>query len=59
MSITEVCGDFRTGKTQLSDTLYVTLHNPNEMGGEAGKVAIIYTDNTIRPWKHQIYRREV
>jgi len=49
MSITEVCGDFRTGKTQLSDTLYVTLHNPNEMGGEAGKVAIIYTDNTIRP----------
>ena len=49
MSITEVFGEFRTGKTQLSHTLCVTAQMPAELGGGAGKVAFIDTENTFRP----------
>ncbi|KAK8809518.1 hypothetical protein WA158_000461 [Blastocystis sp. Blastoise] len=38
MSITEVFGEFRTGKTQLAHTLCVTTQLPSEMHGANGKV---------------------
>jgi meiotic recombination protein DMC1 len=49
MSITEVFGEFRTGKTQLSHTLCVAAQMPKENGGGNGKVAFIDTENTFRP----------
>mmetsp|Transcript_28780 Transcript_28780/g.80464 ORF Transcript_28780/g.80464 Transcript_28780/m.80464 type:complete len:229 (+) Transcript_28780:211-897(+) len=48
-SITEVFGEFRTGKTQLAHTLCVTTQLPEEMGGGNGKVAYIDTEGTFRP----------
>lgn len=47
MSITEVFGEFRTGKTQLSHTLAVTAQLPKESGGGNGKVIFIDTENTL------------
>jgi len=47
MAITEVFGEFRTGKTQLSHTLCVTAQLAKEEGGGAGKVAYIDTENTL------------
>lgn len=47
MAITEVFGEFRTGKTQLSHTLCVTAQLSKEEGGGAGKVAYIDTENTL------------
>ena len=38
MAITEVFGEFRTGKTQLSHTLCVTTQMPGENGFSGGKV---------------------
>ena len=49
MSITEVFGEFRCGKTQLSHTLCVTTQLPKELGGGEGKVAYIDTEGTFRP----------
>lgn len=49
MSITEVFGEFRTGKTQLAHTLCVTSQLPLEQGGGNGKVAFIDTEGTFRP----------
>jgi meiotic recombination protein DMC1 len=49
MSITEVFGEFRTGKTQLAHTLCVTAQLPTELGGGNGKVAFIDTEGTFRP----------
>lgn len=49
LSITEVFGEFRTGKTQLSHTLCVTTQLPINMGGGNGKVAFIDTEGTFRP----------
>ncbi len=49
MSITEVFGEFRTGKTQLSHTLCVTAQMSKDNGGGNGKVAFIDTENTFRP----------
>jgi meiotic recombination protein DMC1 len=48
-AITEVFGEFRTGKTQLAHTLCVTAQLPIEVGGGAGKVCYIDTENTFRP----------
>ena len=48
MGITEVFGEFRTGKTQLCHTLCVTTQMPG-MGHGGGKVAVIDTENTFRP----------
>ncbi|CAI5720117.1 unnamed protein product [Hyaloperonospora brassicae] len=49
MSVTEVHGEFRTGKTQLCHTLCVTAQLPRSQGGGAGKVAFIDTEGTFRP----------
>ena len=38
MAITEVFGEFRTGKTQLSHTLCVTTQMPGENGFSGGNV---------------------
>lgn len=48
-AITEVFGEFRTGKTQLSHTLAVTAQLPSEHGGGNGKVLFIDTEGTFRP----------
>lgn len=49
MSITEVFGEFRTGKTQLSHTLCVSAQLPGANGYTGGKVIFIDTENTFRP----------
>ena len=49
MAITEVFGEFRTGKTQLAHTLCVTTQLPGENGFTGGKVIYIDTENTFRP----------
>ncbi|KAL6927011.1 Meiotic recombination protein dmc1 [Hanseniaspora valbyensis] len=49
MSLTEVFGEFRCGKTQLSHTLCVTTQLPIDQGGCAKKVAYIDTEGTFRP----------
>ncbi|KAL0234905.1 hypothetical protein GEMRC1_001488 [Eukaryota sp. GEM-RC1] len=49
MSITEVFGEFRTGKTQICHTLCVTTQLPRTMGGAQGRVAYIDTEGTFRP----------
>ncbi|KAI9017350.1 recombinase rad51 [Gaertneriomyces sp. JEL0708] len=48
-SITEIFGEFRTGKTQLSHTLAVTCQLPTQMGGGEGKCLYIDTEGTFRP----------
>jgi len=40
MSITEVYGEFRCGKTQLCHTMCVTAQLPRDMGGAEGKVRL-------------------
>jgi meiotic recombination protein DMC1 len=49
MSITEVFGEFRTGKSQLSMTASVICQLPKDQGGAEGKVAYIDTEGTFRP----------
>jgi hypothetical protein len=49
MSISEVYGEFRCGKTQLSHTMSVIAQLPKDMGGAEGKVAYIDTEGTFRP----------
>ncbi|EPR79355.1 Rad51 DNA repair and recombination protein [Spraguea lophii 42_110] len=49
MSITEVFGEFRTGKTQLSLTLCIAVQLKEEVGGCNGKAAFIDTEGTFRP----------
>ena len=48
-SVTEVYGEFRTGKTQLMHTLAVTCQLPIEHGGGEGKCMYIDTEGTFRP----------
>ena len=48
-SITEIFGEFRTGKTQLCHTLCVTCQIPLEQGGGEGKAMYIDTEGTFRP----------
>lgn len=48
-SITEVYGEYRTGKTQLAHTMSVVTQLPPDFGGAAGKVAYIDTEGTFRP----------
>lgn len=53
-AITEAFGEFRTGKTQLANTLSVIAQLPLSKGGGSGKVAFIDTEGTFRPeriWK--------
>lgn len=51
MSITEVYGEYRTGKTQLCHTLAVTAQLPRVMGGGGGKVLFLDAEGTFRPEK--------
>lgn len=48
-SITEMFGEFRTGKTQLCHTLAVTCQLPVAQGGAEGKCLYIDTEGTFRP----------
>ena len=57
-SITELYGEFRTGKTQLCHTLCVICQLPIEQGGAEGKAMYIDTEGTFRPERLvQISRR--
>ena len=48
-SITELFGEFRTGKTQICHTLCVTCQLPRASGGGEGKAIYIDTEGTFRP----------
>ncbi|UZJ52164.1 hypothetical protein CBS101457_001484 [Exobasidium rhododendri] len=48
-SITELYGEFRTGKSQLCHTLAVACQLPISMGGGEGKCLFIDTEGTFRP----------
>ena len=48
-SITELYGEFRTGKTQMCHTLCVICQLPIEQGGGEGKAMYIDTEGTFRP----------
>lgn len=48
-SITELYGEFRTGKTQLCHQLCVTCQLPKSQGGGEGKALFIDTEGTFRP----------
>ena len=50
-SITEIFGEFRTGKTQICHTLCVTCQMAKNEGGGAGKALYIDTEGTFRPEK--------
>ncbi len=47
--MTELFGEFRTGKTQLCHTLCVASQLPVESGGGEGKALYIDTEGTFRP----------
>ena len=47
-SITEIFGEFRTGKSQICHTLAVTCQLPFDMGGGEGKCMYIDTEGTFR-----------
>ncbi|KAM0674215.1 recombinase rad51 [Gurleya vavrai] len=47
-SITEIFGEFRTGKSQICHTLAVTSQLPIENGGASGKCLFIDTEGTFR-----------
>ena len=48
-SITEVFGEFGSGKSQISHELAVTVQLPKELGGLDGECVFIDTENTFRP----------
>lgn len=48
-SITEIFGEFRTGKSQICHTLAVTCQLPISQGGGEGKCLYIDTEGTFRP----------
>lgn len=48
-SITELFGEFRSGKSQLCHTLAVTCQLPVDRGGGEGKCMFIDTEGTFRP----------
>lgn len=48
-SITEIFGEFRTGKTQLCHQLCVTCQLPIDQQGGEGKAMYIDTEGTFRP----------
>ncbi|XP_023327714.1 DNA repair protein RAD51 homolog A [Eurytemora carolleeae] len=47
-SVTEMFGEFRTGKSQLCHTLAVTCQLPIDNGGAEGKCLYIDTEGTFR-----------
>jgi DNA repair protein RAD51 len=48
-ALTELFGEFRTGKTQICHTLCVTCQLPMDQGGGEGKAMYIDTEGTFRP----------
>ncbi|GMS79071.1 hypothetical protein PENTCL1PPCAC_1246 [Pristionchus entomophagus] len=48
-SITELFGEYRTGKSQICHSLAVICQLPIDMGGAEGKCMWIDTENTFRP----------
>jgi len=48
-SLTEIFGEFRTGKSQICHTLAVTCQLPINQGGGEGKCLYIDTEGTFRP----------
>lgn len=48
-AITELYGEFGSGKTQVAHQLAVNIQLPVEQGGLGGKVIYIDTENTFRP----------
>ncbi|GAA96837.1 hypothetical protein E5Q_03510 [Mixia osmundae IAM 14324] len=48
-AITELFGEFRTGKSQICHQLAVTCQLPIDMGGGEGKCLYIDTEGTFRP----------
>eukprot|EP00746_Dinoflagellata_sp_MGD_P120768 gnl/MRDRNA2_/MRDRNA2_56170_c0_seq1.p1 gnl/MRDRNA2_/MRDRNA2_56170_c0~~gnl/MRDRNA2_/MRDRNA2_56170_c0_seq1.p1 ORF type:complete len:379 (-),score=85.46 gnl/MRDRNA2_/MRDRNA2_56170_c0_seq1:31-1167(-) len=51
--ITEIFGEFRSGKTQLCHTLCVTVQLPIDRGGADRKALYIDTEGTFRPERLQ------
>ena len=43
MSLTEVFGEFRTGKTQMAHTLCVQVQMPPESGGANGRAGMTHS----------------
>ena len=48
-ALTEVYGEFGSGKTQFCHTLCVTVQKPKEEGGLGGGVLYVDSENTFRP----------
>jgi DNA repair protein RAD51 len=48
-SLTELFGEFRTGKTQICHTLCVSVQRPLDQGGAEGKALYVDTEGTFRP----------
>lgn len=48
-AVTEVYGEFGTGKTQLCHTLCVMVQQEKKFGGLEGRAVYIDTENTFRP----------
>jgi len=48
-AITELFGEFGSGKTQICHQLAVNVQLPKEKGGLEGSVIVIDTENTFRP----------
>ena len=54
-AVTEIAGEFGSGKSQLCHTLSVIANMPKANGGLGGSVIFIDTENTFRPERiHQI-----
>lgn len=50
-SITELFGEFRTGKTQMCHTLCVSCQRPLDQGGAEGRAIYVDTEGTFRAQK--------
>ncbi len=48
-AVTEIFGEYRTGKTQIVHQLCVNVQLPNEQGGLEGNALYIDTEGTFRP----------
>ncbi len=48
-AVTEIFGEYRTGKTQIVHQLCVNVQLPNEQGGLDGNALYIDTEGTFRP----------
>jgi DNA repair protein RAD51 len=46
-SLTEIFGEFRTGKTQMCHTLCVTAQRPLDQGGAEGRVIYVDTEGNF------------